>query len=946
MDFTLSEYINALLNKSYAADTKGMMKALRQMSESVEVQRALDALEIYAEGNTMVMTTPELSKALAVIQKEMNFAQGLVIEVAPNLAESGAEIANRATTAKLFGSVTDSLLLQNVNPLEASIYKMFLKLAAERNIPFDAPIPSEMANKFVTSQAWIDRMEGWGDGYSSLIRDRIKQGLDEGWSPIKVAREIRQFATTMPRYAAENIARTTQLHSYREATAEIENRMGKFIEKKIRIAALDMRTCFPAGTKIKTPTGYKNIEDVKVGDLILTHELNYEPVTELFEREYQDDFIVTETKHGRLLECTKDHPVLVVRGRIYKWVFAKDIEVGDGVLVANDDSSHNVFHALGNVAIKRRIRNANDNASLFDKVVSFPSVGFGTLAMPVDAINFDNAIVRNKKVNGISAYFLFLYKRASNFLKTHPKVSFGLGLVLIGMIAGGGAILSGMSFGVLFTTLYRELFSAMSTANGNPFISPCSLTLSGTVVVVAVLYAFFVNKKFLSAVSADSGNLAGSGDGSKALIRTVFLGSTAGTFGSASVVDSSARNANPFISLRGELWHSKGVIAFKGTKRARSLARGYRKTFTTLLTDYFYAHDIIISKTTIPVKSMVYNIEAHKDNTYFANDILVHNCPACIALHGTEVPVGVEISDHYNGRCDAIYIPPGGEMPSYMQSMSTPGNRNFVPFQNGEDWFAGLSESQQRQILGPGKFEIYRSGTPLSEFWHTHTDSVFGDMPGVKPLWMMQGYGSYAEKVRSAFEDELLFGYPKSKIIMINDPGYEFKVGDKTFTAGGHYDPRTDKITIFNWDSMHDMQKEYLMTHEVQHAKFHYWEEKASAEWQALKKEYPVGGESPYTGYGYLKPEVLEKYPALAIKEKFFDNWDIIDELTEKDGVSPYSTAYWQAADRTYKNRVDETLAEIAKEYWNYNDKAMFDEAVDSLWKELYYAINRLYENR
>ena len=369
MDFTLSEYINALLDKRYAAETKGMMKALRQMSESAEVQRALDALETHVAGlagNTLKMADPELSQALAVIQKEMNFAQGLITDVAPNLAESGAEVANRAATAKLFGNVTDNLLLQNVNPLEASVYKMFLKLAAERNIPFSSPNPAVMARKFVASQAWIDRMDGWGDGYSALIADSIKQGLDSGWSPTRTAREIRRYATEMPRYAAENITRTTQMHSYREATAEIERRMGQFIERKVRIAALDLRTC-----------------------------------------------------------------------------------------------------------------------------------------------------------------------------------------------------------------------------------------------------------------------------------------------------------------------------------------------------------------------------------------------PACIALHGTEIPVGQAVEDHFNGRCDAIYIPPGGEMPDYMQSMSTPGHRNFVPFQNGEDWFAGLSEQQQRQILGPGKFEIYKSGTPLSEFWHTHTDSVFGDMPLVKPLWMLEGYGSYAEKMAS-----------------------------------------------------------------------------------------------------------------------------------------------------------------------------------------------------
>jgi hypothetical protein len=114
-------------------------------------------------------------------------------------------------------------------------------------------------------------------------------------------------------------------------------------------------------------------------------------------------------------------------------------------------------------------------------------------------------------------------------------------------------------------------------------------------------------------------------------------------------------------------------------------------------------------------------------------------CPACIALHGTEIPLGASVEDHYNGRCDAILIPVGGSMPDTMQTFGEPGERNFVPFATGPEWFAGLPEDKQRQMLGPGRFELYQNGTPLSEFWHTHTDSVFGDMPVVKPIKDIRG---------------------------------------------------------------------------------------------------------------------------------------------------------------------------------------------------------------
>ena len=42
--------------------------------------------------------------------------------------------------------------------------------------------------------------------------------------------------------------------------------------------------CFAAGTKVKTSNGYKNIEDIQVGDLVLTHKGRYRKVTALMSK--------------------------------------------------------------------------------------------------------------------------------------------------------------------------------------------------------------------------------------------------------------------------------------------------------------------------------------------------------------------------------------------------------------------------------------------------------------------------------------------------------------------------------------------------------------------------------------------------------------------------------------------------------------------------------------
>jgi len=106
-------------------------------------------------------------------------------------------------------------------------------------------------------------------------------------------------------------------------------------------------------------------------------------------------------------------------------------------------------------------------------------------------------------------------------------------------------------------------------------------------------------------------------------------------------------------------------------------------------------------------------------------------CLSCISLHGTELELGMRVDDHYRGRCTEFYVVPGGpQRPERMQSDSRPGKRNFVPYQNGNDWFAGLPlERQSRQASfrkTPAKFKAFQEGTPLNAFVKKHDDDLFG----------------------------------------------------------------------------------------------------------------------------------------------------------------------------------------------------------------------------
>ena len=57
--------------------------------------------------------------------------------------------------------------------------------------------------------------------------------------------------------------------------------------------------------------------------------------------------------------------------------------------------------------------------------------------------------------------------------------------------------------------------------------------------------------------------------------------------------------------------------------------------------------------------------------------------------------------------------------------------------------------------MGPGKYEWYKQNKSLQGLIGNYPDSVFGDMPVVKPLWALQGFDSYADKLLGAKEFDI-----------------------------------------------------------------------------------------------------------------------------------------------------------------------------------------------
>jgi formate hydrogenlyase subunit 6/NADH:ubiquinone oxidoreductase subunit I len=102
---------------------------------------------------------------------------------------------------------------------------------------------------------------------------------------------------------------------------------GKPQNKKDIWPAVDYGRCVPAGTPVVTSNGILPIEQIRVGDKVLTHKGNFKEVTDVFQRKYSGKMYTFRTLgNAESLSVTEEHPVLVYSGGVTKWVYPSSIQ--------------------------------------------------------------------------------------------------------------------------------------------------------------------------------------------------------------------------------------------------------------------------------------------------------------------------------------------------------------------------------------------------------------------------------------------------------------------------------------------------------------------------------------------------------------------------------------------------------------------------------------------
>ncbi|MCX8192249.1 MAG: 4Fe-4S binding protein [Nitrososphaeria archaeon] len=151
--------------------------------------------------------------------------------------------------------------------------------------------------------------------YENLLENPFHRLIKNGWSidlvehkPVESAR----FKISKESYVIE---------------LSIEKRdFGIKQNKRSIFPAIDYGRCLPPWTPVFTLDGIKPIQEVKVGDLVLTHTGRFKKVTHVFERSYTG-LLYTFKTLGNVepLTVTEEHPILTYIMGTMRWVLPRQI---------------------------------------------------------------------------------------------------------------------------------------------------------------------------------------------------------------------------------------------------------------------------------------------------------------------------------------------------------------------------------------------------------------------------------------------------------------------------------------------------------------------------------------------------------------------------------------------------------------------------------------------
>jgi hypothetical protein len=138
--------------------------------------------------------------------------------------------------------------------------------------------------------------------------------------------------------------------------------------------------------------------------------------------------------------------------------------------------------------------------------------------------------------------------------------------------------------------------------------------------------------------------------------------------------------------------------------------------------------------------TQLYSYRTASHATYIANSRILdgwmwwaaldpRTCISCISQHGTVFGFDKSLSDHHRGRCVEVPIVRGATWPQGVQT--------------GAQWFDGLDDGSQREIMGHAMLDAYRNqAVGWGDFSKPYSNPIFGEMTRAASVKELLGAGA------------------------------------------------------------------------------------------------------------------------------------------------------------------------------------------------------------
>lgn len=226
-----SDLLNRLLDRGYADTTSRVARAILNGSTKGAMGQRMNEFEQEAQrlknaGLPLTTDNPIYAAFISQFQTTLNQQAGMVDNAAGAVQENGVDAgltASKQMTLSAAGLPENSAI--------AFLWRR----------PDPEAINAVVG--YVNSGAWANEIGNFSADVLNAVNNAIIHGIVDGRNPLAIARDVRDMVTGLPLSTANNLMRTLQLQSYRQATAANYAANADILYGQIRIAALDGRCC-------------------------------------------------------------------------------------------------------------------------------------------------------------------------------------------------------------------------------------------------------------------------------------------------------------------------------------------------------------------------------------------------------------------------------------------------------------------------------------------------------------------------------------------------------------------------------------------------------------------------------------------------------------------------------------------------------------------------------